>query len=63
MKVLPEDQWRIAVEDGSVLLGAWEHPAGIRHWVRFIPSRPADDHARLDNLKGLFVHIINAHAV
>lgn len=65
MKLLPKEQWAVAVENGCVLLSAWAKgpDQDFRHWVKFEPSRPLDDRACLEDLEGVRVDPIYPAAV
>lgn len=65
MKLLPREQWAVAVKDGLVYLSAWASGPDLdtRHWVKYEPSRPLDDRACLDDLEGVCVDPIYPAAV
>jgi hypothetical protein len=59
MKLLPKDQWAVAIQDGHIHLSAWANgpDEDYRYWVKFVPSRPFDDRLCLEDLKGVCVDI------
>lgn len=64
--VLPMDLWRLSVENGVILLGAWGTVSTddlyLRHWVKLETSDLSDDLPRLHDLECRLVDVVNPHS-
>lgn len=65
MRLLPIEQWVVAIEGDSLVLSAWGHGSDgdLRHWIKFDPSHPVEDRTCIDDLKGVFVNFVHAAPV
>ncbi len=65
MKLLPKEQYRIELtQDGkAIAAGIYEHPQGVRYWVKYEFSDLPNDYISIEDLERFGINLVDNLAI